>query len=271
MLTLPSVRPLLTGALVVFAAGFPGGCLSAKYRPAQKSTPPPVMLAIAAADGSVGVTVDSVIVFHGPGSWKRNAYWDEYVVTIVNRGAAAVSVRDATLVGLGEHPVGPRTDPWKLEKESREAMKEGFWLPKGSGPDVGAGLTVTGLGMAAGAVWGASTAGAYFGSTASAALCAGFIGLAIAPVVGSATIYRNVSNRHDIEHEFDRRRFHLPREVQANQAVHGSLFFPITPGPRTLTIRLTVGAESRDVPLDLGRIGKLHLMVPDGDKPVRGK
>src|SRR3954464_15504523 len=80
---------LLLGASLILA-----GCVtSKKYKmvPTEGARPPQVLgwqVNTAGAD----LTLQSVIVFRGPGSWKREARWDEYVVTMANHGAAPLVV-----------------------------------------------------------------------------------------------------------------------------------------------------------------------------------
>src|SRR5512141_1447697 len=73
------------------------GCTSPKYKAAAKGTPPPVLLNLPSTEPPLEALVHTVIVYRGPGSWKRDAYWDEYVVTIANRGTALVKIDTAWL------------------------------------------------------------------------------------------------------------------------------------------------------------------------------
>src|SRR3954470_11695952 len=77
------------------------GCLTCGYRLSDKNALPAVALnlpsspAIAppnspsesasTALSSGAASLSSVIVYEGPGSWKKAAFWDEYVVTVTNR------------------------------------------------------------------------------------------------------------------------------------------------------------------------------------------
>ena len=44
------------------------------------------MLNVAFASAPLKATLSSLITYNGPGSWKRNAFWDEYVVPLVRGG-----------------------------------------------------------------------------------------------------------------------------------------------------------------------------------------
>ena len=85
-------------------------------------------------------------------------------------------------------------------------------------------------------------------------------GLLVAlPIAIGGTIYRNVSGRRDIEAEFTRRRLVLPLMLAPGQTAQGSLFFPITPGPRQLSLRVRAAAETFDAIIKLTPLAGLHL------------
>ena len=81
---------------------------------------------VGAQQSPVEALVNTVIVYQGPGSWKREAHWDEYVVTIANRGDAPLVIDSFSLTGLSGREVAPGTIPWALEKQSRTLEQEGF-------------------------------------------------------------------------------------------------------------------------------------------------
>ena len=95
------------------------GCVSAKYKMAAEDTPPPVPLNITAASHPVEGAVDTVIILGGPGSWKQEAYWDEYVLSVTNHGGTSVTLESATLIDLQDNPVMPGDVPWDLQEQSK--------------------------------------------------------------------------------------------------------------------------------------------------------
>src|SRR5471032_3467430 len=87
---------LLAGALVTLT-----GCVTAKkYRLARENTPPAKVLGWSTSAPPVELTLQSLVVFHGAGSWKSDARWDEYVVRVVNHGAKPVTIESAALIDL---------------------------------------------------------------------------------------------------------------------------------------------------------------------------
>lgn len=240
---------------VALAAVALSGCVSARYKPADKKTPPPVVLNLTAAQPAVEATVNTVIVYRGPGSWKRDAYWDEYVLTFVNRGSIPLVVESAGLTDLRGDTTAPGDKPWLLEKESRSRTKELNRGAKTALVQLGGGLAVMSIG---GVLFSAS-----IGATAGAASFAvGLAGAAILPFYVGGAIYRNVSRRHEIEAEFARRRLLLPATLAPGQTVSGSLFFRISPGPQRLVLRGRSGAEPVEVTVDLAPLKGLHLKEP---------
>ena len=58
-----------------------------------------------------------LITYNGPGSWKRNAFWDEYVVSLRNPGPRPLTVSSLVLLDYTGASRSPGHNPWALEKE----------------------------------------------------------------------------------------------------------------------------------------------------------
>ncbi len=235
------------------------GCVSTRYKLAKKETIRPALAYdITATPSEVEATVNTAIVFQGPGSWKRDAYWDEYVLTLVNRGDRTLTVETAALTGLAGTSAMSGVNPWALEKQSRTLADQGFGLTKDVAVQIGGGVAYvvagTGVGAGVGAlVWG--TTGLVPGTALGI-----LTGMIAVPAFIGGSIYANVHSRHGIEREFARRRLLLPLALAPGQTTQGSLFFPITPGPQRLALHCAVsGAEPRDVFLNLAPLAGLHL------------
>lgn len=223
------------------------GCVSSRYKVAPKSTPAPAPLNLAAGTATADVVLHSVIVYRGPGSWKRNAYWDEYVVSFSNRSDAALVLESADLTDFQGRLVNPGENPWLLEKESQSTEKR-FTRGTGTVVKIGAGAvaaTLPAYGVAAASVLGGGVSGAT--ATLSAA---------VFPAYVAGTIYRNVASRRRIQDEFARRRLALPLVIPPGETRTGSLFFPIAPGPRQLAFDFE---SSPAVALALTPLSELHL------------
>ena len=256
---LVAVMALSLGAGLLFT-----GCVSSKYKSAGKDLRSPIALNLTAApvpndagrSPPIEVTVHSIIAFHGPGSWKRHAYWDEYVLTIRSRGATPLTVDSVTLTDFQSIATSPGSNPWELDKqshgyESRVRAAFGPILEIGNGADA----------APAGALAvGATVVGGYYGVAAvGMAITATPIGL---PVYAIGAIFLNTNRKHHIEEEFARRRLKLPLALALGQVVQGSFFFRISPGPQRLTLKCRVEDEPHDIVIDLAPIAGLHLKAP---------
>jgi len=254
---MPSIAPaffrllLLTGMALMLT-----GCVtSKKYKMAKKEGMPPArMFDWQASASSADLTLHSVIVFKGPGSWKREARWDEYTVTVANRGSAPLVVGEAVLIDLLGQPQVSGVEPWKLEKLSYTNWdkygKTGLKLLAGAGAVTlyGAAVVATSLGSIMG---GGAAAGG------------GVAILNIIPVVAlvdiTAVAIMNNQNKKKVVAEFNRRRLALPLTIPGGQSVTGSFFFPMTPGPRKMFLRGGRGDQPVELALDLAPLAGLHI------------
>lgn len=238
--------------------GLLAGCTAPKYKAARKPIAP-VLLNFPSTVPPVEAVLHTVIIFRGPGSWKQNAYWDEYVLTVANRGDALVTVDSASLTDFRGVASAAGNHPWRLEQLSHSNDLE---FAKIVAIQIGgsAGATALGIGL------GALVAGSGGGIAAGAGATLG--GVILLPAFIGGTIYANVDNRKAIEREFAQRRLTLPVVMGPGQLVQGSLFFPISPGPQKLTLHCHVDDAPHDVVMDLFPISHFHLKV---QPPVGGK
>ena len=248
------------GAILIVAVLSPMlmllGCTSPKYKAAPKKTPPPVLLNLPSSEPPIEALLQTVIIYRGPGSWKLNAYWDEYLVTVANRGNALIEVDSVWLTDFQTKATASGTNPWELELVSRALADKGFGEAKNAAVVIGGGIGVLAIGGGIGAA--VFSGAAYIGSAGGAAIA----GMIFLPAVIGGTIYTNVSNRHAIEREFERRRLVLPAVLVPGQLAQGSLFFRISPGPQRLTLKCRVDGEPREVVIDLTPLAGLHLKSP---------
>lgn len=260
------VRNLLA-IFVMFAAT---GCVSSKYKLAKRSTPP-VPIDLITVQQPLEAKLHTVIVYQGPGAWKREAFWDEYVCSIVNRGDAPVEIEAASLIDRQEAIVSFGTDPWALEDQSKTWWKrvrssEGASLfALGGGTILAGSLAVTSAHIAVGvAALDATLPGAavYSGIAVGATIV-----LVALPVYAVSIVAINQHNKKEVQAEFARRRFPLPAVIAPQQIVQGSFFFPITPAPRRLLIRHRIGNAVAESAIELVTLQDLHMKVPIGPKP----
>ena len=238
-------------------------CVSAKYKMADENTPPPVLLNLSAASHSVNAQIDTVIIYGGPGSWKREAYWDEYLLTIANHSEHPVDLISAMLIDFQDNLVTPGDKPWELQEQSKEWIKNYDSGTTGVVLKVGASAWLAGA--AAGAVlWAAvgptALAGTAYGIGLSTAASIGLVAAsAVIPTVIISSIFINRNRKHKIEDEFERRRLVLPATIRPGQMAQGSLFFRIAPGPKHLQLSFAGADQGFDVSIDLAPLADLHI------------
>lgn len=240
-------RATITFALLVAFAG----CVSTKYQRAPKNTPSSLALNFAAEQPAVAVTLHTVIVQKGPGSWRKEAYWDEYVCSVTNRGATLLTVESVAIIDGLDAEQSPGDEPWALEQRSRENIKK--FEHSGRKIAVGAGLTLAWI-STPGWVLAASAAGS--GAMAWAGV-ATFVAL---PVWAVGSGVRTLVARGAVKDEFDRRRLALPFALAPGETRRGSFFLPVSPGPQRLVLHGRAGDEAQTVALDLAPLAGLHLL-----------
>jgi hypothetical protein len=230
------------------------GCVSSKkYRMAKQDVTPTQLLNWSTTSPDTDLTLATMIVFKSPGSWKREARWDEYVIQIHHRGDLPLIVESAELVDVLDQSQFPGDDPWALEKLSLTNWdkygKTGLKLL------AGAGALAVYTGAMVGVAYGSILAGGA-GGTALAVLNIVPV-IALVDIVAVSAINRK--NKSAVQAEFDRRRLVLPLVVESGSPPTGSLFFPMTPGPKTLRLRGRQGTAHVELMLDLAPLENLHL------------
>jgi hypothetical protein len=260
------IRPFL---LLTLALTF-SGCVSRSYKLADKNAAPAVALNL--SSGSVGETgnpgsaapaqavVHTVVVYQGPGSWKREAYWDEYVISVTNRTEAPLVVDNATLHANSGESLAPGDKPWPLERtgkswwNSAAGEQTGMYLKLGAGTVAGFGTLAAGV-FSAG-FWGPVSSGA------AAAIGVGTVAVVALPVVALSSVGMNIHRKHQVEAEFNRRRLVLPLTIEPGQTVNGSFFFRITPSPRAIEFHASTAGEPRNISVSLAPLASLHMRLP---------
>jgi len=241
-----------TAAVIVPVLSILCGCVATKYQLAKKDTPPVQLLGIAFPPSApLQATLASLITYGGPGSWKREALWDEYVVQVVNLGDRPLTIDSATLLDSKGTPYGPGSDPWALEKQSKELERQyrnnGEAFLRAAGPSV----VIVGVGVAAGAAGGASIVAPAVVGAAVAAI--------VLPVYYVSVLGINHHNKKAVMTEFNRRRLALPLTLATGEARTGSFFFPMVRSPSSLALHAANESVTATAALSLGFLNALHL------------
>ena len=250
----PVVATAATVALVLLCLH---GCVAPKYKLAKKDTPPVQSLNIAFPPTSPLVpTLASIISYGGPGSWKRQAIWDEYVVTLENRGERPLTIDSAALADSAGTAYAAGTDPWALEKQSK--VLENQYRNRGEAFLRAAGPGVLLIGVGAATASATATAGGMaivspaFGGAAVAAIF-------VLPVYYLTVVGINHYNKTAVRTEFKRRLLSLPLTIAPGEARTGSLFFPMVRSPGSLTLQWSNEGGSAVAELPLDFLHALHV------------
>ena len=86
--------------------------------------------------------------------------------------------------------------------------------------------------------------------------------LVVLPVYYIGVVTINHFNKAAMEKEFERRRIVLPMTLAPGQTWTGSLFFPMVPSPRLLSMKWSSGAKDGESVLPLDFLHSLHIQVP---------
>jgi hypothetical protein len=256
-----------TSIVFLIILSFLTSCVSAKYKMAGEDTPPPVPLNLSAEAYFVNAQIDSVIIYGGPGSWKREAYWDEYLLTITNHDEHPVDLISATIIDFQGNPVTPGDKPWELQEQSKEWIKNYDSGTTGLVLKVGAATMITGAAVG-GIILATTTPYAILAGAAAPAAAGAVVVAAYAAPVIIGTIIVNANRKHKIEDEFSRRRLVLPATIQPGQMIQGSLFFRISPGPQRLMLLFTGVDREFDTTIALAPLSDLHIDTTPESKQI---
>lgn len=245
--------PFCVAAVLVTLSALCSGCVSSKFHAAKSGTPPPLELNLPSTPKQpLQAFVDTVIVYRGAGSWKRYAYWDEYVISLTNSCSAPTTLVSAMLVDAEGREVAPGTDWQRLETESVK-----WWETARLRQNIV--LGASSLVVLSGAVVAPASVLVGWAALSGVTIGTGGAALIAAPFVAGAIASRNQESERTIRTEFDRRRLEIPQTMRGGSSLHGSLFFPITPGPRKLVLTYRHHSTLHTSTIDLARISDLHL------------
>ena len=236
------------------------GCVATKYKLAKKNTPPVQLLSVPFPPSApLQPTLAALITYGGSGSWKREALWDEYVVTVQNSGDRPVTIDSATLTDAEGTVIAAGVDPWALEKQSKILEKQyrasGLAFVRTAGP----GVLIVGAGAAAVA---ATTTSVYVSAAAAGAALAAVV---VLPVYYVSVWGINHHNKKAVIAEFTRRRLLLPLTLATGETRTGSVFYPMVRDPRSLELHWSSESGMSQAALPLDFLHGLHVpAVPAG-------
>jgi hypothetical protein len=240
--------------------------------------PAPTQAALSeASDQRISASLDWVIVRDGPGTWAKNADWDEYLIRVVNASPEPVRITGVAVFDSLGTRIEPRSDRKQLVKGSKQSVKR----YRDSGLEVKAGMGGAGL-VAAGAAAGiagygvaigtASSALLSGGTTAAGGVAAASVLILAAPVFAVFGVVRAVHNS-EVNSEIELRHAVLPTDLPTAQTVSLHIFFPLAPSPRHVELAYEDAEGQHLLEIDTGTaLAGLHLqhrgIEPTSDAPV---
>jgi hypothetical protein len=246
------------------------GCVATRYKLAKKDTPPVEALNIAFPPaGPLQAKLATLIVYRGPGSWKREALWDEYVVEVVNDGDRPLIIDAATLLDSKGMPYAAGSDPWTLERQSKKLEEQYRDRGEAFVRTAGAGLVIVGAGAAAGSAAAGSGAALVAPAAAGAAAAAVVVVVVVLPVYYVSILAINHHNKKAVMREFERRRLALPLTLAPGETRTGSLFFPMVRSPSSLALHGASDSVTTTAGLSLGFLRTLHVPGPPAGSAAR--
>ena len=265
----PGVRGILSGycrrAPVISFVLLLAGCAGTKVL--DEPTLPPDRNPLAVArDRATTATLDWVIVRDGPGTWAKNADWDQYLLRLENRSTTDLRITEVYVEDSMGTKVFPGRDRKGLIAGSKQALDRyqdaDIKVKAGTGTAVMA-ATVMGTTLVGGSVVGVGLAYTSFASllgistSFGAAVTAAGAGLVL---VGPAMVIRNRRNQRKVDARIQDIRSRIPFPVEAGMVTRAALFFPISPSPRHIVISYRQGESIQTLRLETREsLAGLHL------------
>lgn len=201
----------------------------------------------AAGDENIAVTLDWVIVKDGPGTWAKNAWWDEYLLTVHNLSGEPMTISSVQVVDSLDTTLGTLADRKQLVAASKDSAKRykdyGVKVKPGAGTGTmvaaGTGIMVAGSAMAMASL-GSSLASAFAGAgTATSSSAIASVGAAAfvvaVPVLIVGGVVKGANNKR-VGEEIVNRQTVLPLELAAGDTQPIDLFFPVAPSPGSVQL-----------------------------------
>ena len=244
-------------ACMVMLSGCGGTKVLKESQPIQTTQP-----LATASDQQVTAILDWVIVRDGPGTWAKNADWDEYLLRVSNRSDQPIQVTRVIVVDSLDTRIESQPKRKQLVKGSKQTTRRykdsGIKVKAGRGAGTmllaGAAVTVIGVGAASVAAVGATAAG-------SAGAAAGGL-LLLGPALAIGGIVRGVRNSA-VNNQIEQRQTVLPLEVSAGEELQVDVFFPLAPSPGMVEVSYTDVTGEHSLTIDTNTaLNGLHIDAP---------
>lgn len=224
-----------------------------------------------ASDARLRASLDWVIVRNGPGSWARNAEWDEFVFHFSNASSEPVNISSVAVVDSLGMALSSSAARKKLIAGSRNTvrryrrsdLKVSAGLGSATLVAAGAAMTVVGVGAAVSTATASLMGGAGVAAGSAAAMSALMLAGPAFAVVG---VVRAVRNSH-VSKEIGTRQAAWPIALGASEDREVHLFFPLAPSPQRVEISYSDAAGVHALSIDTRHaLAGLHLGQEPGSR-----
>ena len=210
-----------------------------------------------ASDQHISAVLDWVIVRDGPGTWAKNAYWDEYLLRISNQSDLPIQLTDIIVVDSLNMQIAAQSGRKQLVKGSKKTARRykdsGIKVRADSGRGTMGVAIATAGGAAAGAAMGA---GSMLGAAGGAAAVGAVV---LAPALAVGGILRGV-NHSAVNTQIEQRQTLLPLEVPAGDELVLDVFFPLAPSPGAVELAYSNATGEHIIVIDTSAaLNGLHL------------
>ena len=228
------------------------GCTSPQYQLVKDSDYlPPTPIACGANDEYAKAELLYLIFYESPGSWKREALWDEYLFKITNISECPIELSNLFITDPLGTDISATENIWKVHKFNRwhlqQYRKAGIIATNERGllEATAAASALVAMEVALNSAVGAGLAvGGY--SSLYVVAAGAFVVLPAALVVGTGTAIKNSKARKLINEEVERRSLDFPIILSPETSIEGSLFFPVIPSPAAFKLSYQITDPGTD-------------------------
>lgn len=263
----------LRGVLLCFFIALVSACAGGSKMLKEPLPTPELTHSLASAeDPNIAAALNWVTINNGPGAWAKNAWWDEYHLTMTNTSDQPLELVSLTLVDALAKEVDSLSDRKALVKQSRKVVRRfkdaDLKVKPGAG---GTGLVLAGTGAlvvgsaAAAAIAAAEVTTVLFSlGTASysapLALTAGATAAVVAaPVLIVSGVVKGSRNRR-VNRRIEETQSDFPVVLDAGASADLQVFFPVTPGPTSLHLQYRRADNEYLLEVDTqDALGQLHF------------
>lgn len=208
-----------------------------------------------ASDETLYARLDWVIFRDGPGTWAKNADWDEYMIGVQNLSGGSLQVTKIVVADSLGTQIEPRQNRKELVKGTRQTKRH----YKGEGLKVKAGVSGSVL-VGAGVVTAAGTSGLGAAAMAGGGGAAGAAAVVVlVPTLVVGGVYRGINNGK-VNNQIESRQTVLPVVLKEGEENNLVLFFPLTPSPQQIELTYVDSRGEHQLIVDtLTSLEGLHL------------